>query len=376
MKSVEIGLVPFHIGLRATPSNAPFPDELPFAAGLNAELGILSQRPDVRIAEMLKSAYASGSQLNTPMDDYGIGKETCEDFIRFILSVLERRDLNGVRLLEIGCGTGYLLARLKELGAKVLGVEPGTASSIHAENAGITVIHEPFEVAKVDGTFDLIVHTGVLEHVPDPLGFLQRQLSMLNKGGRIALAVPDCDAPIEHGDLSMFVHEHWSYLTQSSLATLIDAVGGRAISIRKAGIGGALYAMMEGTAIGRTKRNEGGSVQFNSFAERASRGKDALAEFFAARQSRSIGIYCPARFLNYWRHVGCPRPRFFDDDPRFHDRYYPPIPVAVESRGSLLEKPVDSLLIMSRTFGPALAESLGSDPRLARREIVTIAELF
>ena len=48
----------------------------------------------------------------------------------------------------------------------------------------------------------------------------------------------------------------------------------------------------------------------------------------------------------------------------------------MESRASLIERPVDSLLIMSRTFGPTLAGALRSDPRLAGREIVTVGELF
>ena len=373
---VEIGLVPFHIGMRATPSNAPFPDELPFTAVLDERLGVLSQKSDAGVVAMLNSVYAHGSQLSTPMDDYGLGKATCDDFVGFLLSTLERRDFSGLRILEIGCGTGYLLVQLKALGADVVGIEPGLGSSIHAEHAGIRVIHRPFESVALDEGFDLILHVNVLEHVATPLEFLLKQFPALGRGGRIALAVPNCDSPIKHGDLSMFVHEHWSYFTPSSLASLIGAAGGRVVSTRKAGVGGALYAMMEPAATATEKQHSRDSKNFDLFAERATRGKAVLEDFFAARRFQSIGVYCPARFLNYWRHAGSPKMRFFDDDARFHGRYYPPIPVAVESRASLLDKPVDSLLIMSRTFGPALADSLRNDSRLAGREIVTIAELF
>lgn len=379
MKSVlEIGPIPFHIGTRKAPHNAPFPDELPFTTGFDERLGIIVQVPNRDVATMLAQVYSRGSQLGTPMNDYGLGKATCDDFIGFLLSALGLPDLNGLRVLEIGCGTGFLLARLKALGADVLGIEPGTGSSVHAERAGIPVIHEPFETVRLNERFDLILHAGVLEHVDAPLEFLRRQLSSLGRGGRIALVVPDCDAPVTHGDLSMFVHEHWSYFTRSSVVSLIAAAGGRVVSSRRAGVGGALYAMMEPAEAGAAPAvpcgDSGG--EFGSFAQRAERGKEVLREFFAARRDSAIGVYCPGRFLNYWRLVGSPRVRFFDDDMALHGRYLPPIPAAVEPRARLLENPVESLLIMSRTFGPALAESLGREPALAGREIVAVAELF
>lgn len=376
MKSVlEIGPIPFHIGMREAPRNTPFPDELPFAAGFDERLGIIAQVPNRDVAAMLDQVYAQGSQLSTPMNEYGLGKATCDDFIGFLLSTLGHPDLSGLRVLEIGCGTGYLITQLKALGANVLGIEPGMKSSVHAERAGIRVIHEPFESVALKGSFDLVLHANVMEHVGTPLEFLRRQLSALGRGGRIALVVPDCDAPVTHGDLSMFVHEHWSYFTRSSVTSLIAAAGGRVVSSRRAGVGGALYAMMEPGVAPAVPVGDSGS-DFGSFAQRAERGKEALREFFAARRDRAIGVYCPGRFLNYWRLAGSPHVRFFDDDMALHGRYLPPIPAAVEPRARLLEDPVDSLLIMSRTFGPALAESLGREPALAGREIVAVAELF
>lgn len=377
-RNLALGPIPLNIGTRERPSNAPFPDELPFTAHFDAGLGIITQAFEPRVAAILDEVYVKGSQLGIPMNDYGLGKATCDDFISFLLSVLGSRRLHGLKVLEIGCGTGYLLTQLQALGADPLGIEPGAASSVHAESAGIPVIHEPFEQVGLKREFDLVLHTGVLEHVRAPADFLRRQLSVLRPGGRVVFAVPDCDPPLTHGDLSMFVHEHWSYFTCSSVASLVAAAGGNAVVIRKAGIGGALYVGVDPT--GSQPRpalsSAAAADDFETFAGRAARGGETLAEYFAQRRGVTVGIYCPGRFLNYWRVADGARLRFFDDDIALHDRYFPPIPVAVESRASLLSSPVDSLLIMSRTFGPALADALRREPCLAGREVLTVAELF
>jgi len=377
-RNLVLGPIPLNIGVRARPSNAPFPDELAFTARLDASSGVVTQAFEPRVAAVLDEVYVKGSQLGIPMNDYGLGKATCDDFISFLLSTLGSQDLRGLKVLEIGCGTGYLLARLQALGADPLGIEPGASSSVHAGSAGIPVIHEPFERVELKREFDLVLHTGVLEHVRAPAEFLRWQLSVLRPGGRIAFAVPDCDPPLAHGDLSMFVHEHWSYFTSASVASLVAAAGGRAIVVRKAGIGGALYVGIEpvSSPLPPATTDAGAIDGFNTFAERAVRGRKVLAEFFAQRRSTVVGIYCPGRFLNYWRIADGARLRFFDDDTALHGHYFPPIPIAVEPRAGLLNSPVDSLLIMSRTFGPALADSLRREPLLAGREVVTIAELF
>ena len=96
----------------------------------------------------------------------------------------------------------------------------------------------------------------------------------------------------------------------------------------------------------------------------------------ASRRGRMLGVYCPGRFLNYWTVAGKPALRFFDDDQGLHGRYFPPIPFSVETREQLLRDPVDSLLIMSRTFGEALAADLRRETALCSCEITTVAELF
>jgi hypothetical protein len=73
----------------------------------------------------------------------------------------------------------------------------------------------------------------------------------------------------------------------------------------------------------------------------------------------SLGIFCPARalyLLNLEIEV-----RFFEDDLRQIGKYLPPLTQPIEGRKELLENPVDNLIIMSRTFGSRILESLRND---------------
>ena len=95
-----------------------------------------------------------------------------------------------------------------------------------------------------------------------------------------------------------------------------------------------------------------------------------------AVERRTLGIFCPARFINYHALLGTALElRYFDDDPLLTGRYFPPINVAIESREDLIRRPVDELLIMSWTFGDVIAEGLRHRSELDDTKVVLIGEL-
>jgi hypothetical protein len=104
-----------------------------------------------------------------------------------------------------------------------------------------------------------------------------------------------------------------------------------------------------------------------------------LAAYLAEARAlnRTVAIYVPGRFVNYvcLGALVLERVRFFDDSPALHGRYYPGIPIAVESRDALIADPCDRVLIMSASFGPRIAAGLRSVLPKAT-EIVTLTELL
>lgn len=91
------------------------------------------------------------------------------------------------RLLELGCGTGHTLNKLRDLGWRNLyGVEISDAATRIARRSGFTVQTATIETALEsypDGWFDVIVAEMVLEHLLDPFKSVAQIARKLKPGG-------------------------------------------------------------------------------------------------------------------------------------------------------------------------------------------------
>jgi len=104
------------------------------------------------------------------------------------LSALERG-----RILDVGCGNGMFLDRMRQLGWDVTGVEPdGAAVKVAREKLGLEVIEGSLEDAGLpDRYFDAVTMNHVIEHVPDPIGTLKECLRVLKPGGKLVVITPN-----------------------------------------------------------------------------------------------------------------------------------------------------------------------------------------
>jgi len=108
------------------------------------------------------------------------------------------RDIKGMRILEIGSGLGVLGNMLKGRQAEYLGIEP----SVSLYNASIrnfpylesNIKNTYFEEARIDKDyFDLILMVDVLEHIPDPVGYIKNVRQHLRNGGILYIEIPNED---------------------------------------------------------------------------------------------------------------------------------------------------------------------------------------
>jgi len=96
------------------------------------------------------------------------------------------------KVLEIGCGTGGRLQKLKELGWSVFGIEMSGKMTEYIRTARkIDVINDNTEnVEFPNNTFDAIVMSMVLEHLYDPFEQLKRITKWLKPGGELLFSIP------------------------------------------------------------------------------------------------------------------------------------------------------------------------------------------
>ena len=112
-----------------------------------------------------------------------------------LVSILQTLRINPPeRILDIGASTGVLLETFRgTFGGEVIGVEPGDAYRVHAEERGITMFSSIENLIEANPPrFDLVSMIHVLEHLPDPVGMLKTiRTALLQESGILLLEVPN-----------------------------------------------------------------------------------------------------------------------------------------------------------------------------------------
>jgi SAM-dependent methyltransferase len=139
------------------------------------------------------------------------------------------------RILEIGCGSGFMLYPLAAEGHECLAIEPSGIFSEYVASRGIRcfrTVDELMDCGTVADGFDLVLHYYVMEHLADPVAFLSSQLGLLKPGGHIVFEVPNANDALTvlyeipaYARFIWVVSHRW-YFTEKSLAATIAKAGG------------------------------------------------------------------------------------------------------------------------------------------------------
>jgi len=102
----------------------------------------------------------------------------------------------GQRLLEIGCGSGAFLARMRRLGWDVCGLDTDPdAASWGRQAYGLNIGCSTLEQADFSAdSFDVITMNHVIEHVHDPVALMTECHRILRPGGRLILTTPNANS--------------------------------------------------------------------------------------------------------------------------------------------------------------------------------------
>lgn len=101
----------------------------------------------------------------------------------------------GGRLLEVGCGSGAVLQSMQKKGWQVSGLDFDQAAVDNAKAKGLEVYHGQLaDQAFADETFDAVVMSHVVEHLPSPFEVLAECRRILKRDGVLVLLTPNADS--------------------------------------------------------------------------------------------------------------------------------------------------------------------------------------
>ncbi len=125
-------------------------------------------------------------------------------------AIMRRVDLRpDMDVLDFGCGTGLVSALLKPEVRSITGADTskGMLEQFKAKLGAKAILLEPDKETSLNGTYDLIVSSMTLHHVPKIEPLFAAFYKALKPGGRVALCDLDAEGGQFHPDPTGVFHE-------------------------------------------------------------------------------------------------------------------------------------------------------------------------
>lgn len=109
-----------------------------------------------------------------------------EDQKRIILQILKKSPRS---ILDVGCRTGDFLMHFEDTIIRE-GVEISNYCTEIANKRGLRIYNDNLESINFDKKYDIVSAYNILEHLIDPLSFLDKLNSIINKNGLLVILIP------------------------------------------------------------------------------------------------------------------------------------------------------------------------------------------
>ncbi len=284
-------------------------------------------------------------------------------------------------VVEIASNDGCVLGYFKELGMKVLGVEPARNVAKFAQEKGIETYVDFFnektavDIEKKYGKADIILARHVFAHVPEIHDFVKGLKYQLKKDGLIAIEAPYLIDMIEKTEFDTIYHEHLSYLSLRPMSKLFKKYGMELFDVEYFNIhGGALmyFICNEGLHevnpnvekyLSDEKKKGFDTIEvYNKFAKRTMVLKTRLMDLLnrLKKERKTIAAYgAPAKgntLLNFCGISTDLIDYIVDKSPFKQNLFTPGTHIPVYSPDKLLEDMPDYTLLLAWNFADEILE--------------------
>ena len=131
-------------------------------------------------------------KITNPLE-YLAEAEECYWGVKETLSFF-KQDKQSIKILEIGSGLGYLTYSLIAAGYNAIGLDISQTAVMLANRTfgNHFICDDLFDYSKHNsGSFDFVILTETIEHLNNPLSFIEQTLKLLKTGGSAIISTPN-----------------------------------------------------------------------------------------------------------------------------------------------------------------------------------------
>lgn len=202
-------------------------------------------RGDLRLAFCAGCGFITNTAFDVSLNAYSGTYEESQAFsprFRAFAEALAQRwidtyDIRGRTVLEIGCGKGWFLQTICDLGGnRGIGVDPSAREDRLDDPEGrITLVTELYSETHADLAADVVICRHTLEHI-QPVGEFMRTVraAIGDRPDTVVLfELPDVQRVLDELAFWDVYYEHCSYFSAGSLARLFRRAGFEVLDVRR-----------------------------------------------------------------------------------------------------------------------------------------------
>lgn len=282
--------------------------------------------------------------------------ETWAEHLRHIRDEILSRLPEKPVVVEIGCGDGHLIRSLAEArpAGRYIGFDP--SGTLVSDRENIDAYAELFDPAVHLAQFkpDIIISRHVMEHLKNPLAFIQSIAFASNWEGietSLFIEVPCIDRVFNTGRTTDFFYEHNSHFTTTSLNRFLSRCSNRVEWIERGYGDEVVYGFAR----------LGARVDQLTFARDAVRFRNETTEAQSVIQQQLHQLYLTGKSIAIWggtgkastfiNRYGIDGERFpvvVDSDPEKAGTFVPGTGQEIRISDSLVQETVDVIIVTSQ----------------------------